>query len=142
MTKNNFVQIVRFEDGNRVCVDMANDVDNPCLSCGACCQHFRVSMYMGEMASSACGTVPDDMVSVINPLMVCMKGTEAGHKRCIALRGTVGKPSIRCEIYPLRPSACREYRVWSKYGTPNPDCQRLRNAIGLQPLKRGVATAT
>jgi Fe-S-cluster containining protein len=142
MTKNNVVQILHFEDDDRIFVDMADDVANPCLSCGACCQHFRVSMYMGEMASSPCGTVPDDMVSVINPLMVCMKGTEAGHGRCIALRGTVGEPGIRCEIYPLRPSPCREYRVWSEDGTPNPDCQRLRKAIGLSPLKRGVATVT
>ncbi|TCK38792.1 hypothetical protein B0G84_4113 [Paraburkholderia sp. BL8N3] len=141
MTKSNIVQIVHFQDDNRVFVDMADDVDNPCLSCGACCQHFRVSMYMGEMASSPCGTVPDEMVSAINPLMVCMKGTEAGHGRCIALRGTVGEPGIRCEIYSQRPSPCREYRVWSEDGTPNPDCQRLRKAIGLQPLRRGVATA-
>ncbi|MFC0401276.1 YkgJ family cysteine cluster protein [Paraburkholderia rhizosphaerae] len=113
---------------------MANGDANPCLSCGACCQHFRVSMYMGEMASSPGGTVPDEMVSRVNPYIVCMKGTEAGHGRCIALRGEVGQPGIHCAIYAHRPSPCREYRVWSEEGSPNPDCQRLRAKIGLPPL--------
>ncbi|MGB7648286.1 MAG: YkgJ family cysteine cluster protein, partial [Pseudomonas fluorescens] len=34
---------------------------SPCLSCGACCSHFRVSFFWGECASSG-GTVPDDLV--------------------------------------------------------------------------------
>jgi Fe-S-cluster containining protein len=92
-------------------------------------------MYMGEMASSPGGTVPDELVCAVNPVIVCMKGTEAGRGRCIALRGVVGKPGIRCGIYPLRPSPCREYRVWFEDGTPNPDCQRLRKDMGLLPLK-------
>ncbi|MEG6657786.1 YkgJ family cysteine cluster protein, partial [Pseudomonas aeruginosa] len=25
--------------------------DNPCLTCGACCAHFRVSFYWGECRS-------------------------------------------------------------------------------------------
>jgi hypothetical protein len=86
------------------------------------------------MASSPGGTVPDELVCAVNPVIVCMKGTEAGHGRCIALRGVVGKPGIRCEIYPLRPP-CREYRVLLEDGTPNLDCQRLRKNIGLLPLK-------
>jgi Fe-S-cluster containining protein len=135
MTNSKIVQLLHIQDDNRVFVDMADDESNPCLSCGACCQHFRVSMYMGEMASSPGGTVPDELVSAVNPVIVCMKGTEAGYGRCVALRGVVGKPGIRCEIYPLRPSPCREYRVWLEDGTPNPDCQRLRKNIGLVPLK-------
>jgi Fe-S-cluster containining protein len=140
MTRNNVVQHISIQDDNRVFVDMADDDDgNPCLSCGACCQHFRVSMYMGEVAGSPGGTVPAELVSTINPVMVCMKGTEAGHGRCIALCGTVGEAGIRCGIYPLRPTPCREYRVWAEDGTPNPDCQRLRRAIGLAPLPRRAA---
>ncbi len=65
-----------------------------------------------------------------------MKGTESGHGRCIALRGVVGEPGIRCDIYAVRPTPCREYRVWAEDGTPNPDCQRLRKGIGLPPLRR------
>jgi Fe-S-cluster containining protein len=135
MSINKPVQVVRLQDDNRVFVDMADSDENPCLSCGACCQHFRVSMYMGEMASSPGGTVPDEWVSAVNPFIVCMKGTEKGHGRCIALRGAVGKPGIRCEIYHRRPTPCREYRVWLDDGTPNPDCQRLRANIGLAPLR-------
>jgi Fe-S-cluster containining protein len=142
MSKNNVVQLLRVQDDRRVFVDMADDEDNPCLSCGACCQHFRVSMYMGEMASSPGGTVPDELVSFVNPHIVCMKGTESGHGRCVALRGTVGQPGIRCEIYPARPTPCREYRVWSEDGTPNPDCQRLRKGIGLPPLRRRAASGS
>jgi uncharacterized protein len=142
MSNSKNVQLLRVQDDKRVFVDMADDVDNPCLSCGACCQHFRISMYMGEMASSPGGTVPDELVSPVNPVIVCMKGTEAGHGRCIALRGVVGKPGIRCEIYHLRPTPCREYRVWLEDGTPNPDCQRLRTNIGLPPLKPRAAVMT
>jgi uncharacterized protein len=140
MNKNKIVQLVHVQDDNRVFVDMVDGEDNPCLSCGACCQHFRVSMYVGEMASSPGGTVPDELVSAVNPVIVCMKGTEAGHGRCIALRGEVGKPGIRCEIYHLRPTPCREYRVWLDDGSPNPDCQRLRKNIGL-PLLTARAAA-
>jgi hypothetical protein len=136
------VQRLHVQTDSRVFADMADQEDNPCLSCGACCQHFRVSMYMGEMASSPGGTVPDELVSAVNPFIVCMKGTEMGHGRCVALRGVVGKPGIRCEIYPLRPTPCREYRVWREDGTPNPDCQRLRRNIGLAPLQRHAALAS
>ena len=128
------IQLTRLQDDNRVFVDMADNDENPCLSCGACCQHFRISMYVGEIASHPGGTVPDELVSKINPVMACMKGTEAGNGRCIALRGEVGKPGIGCNIYADRPSPCREYRVWMDDGTPNPDCQRLRARIGLAPL--------
>jgi len=134
MTQYNIVQRLDVQDDNRIFADMADNDANPCLSCGACCQHFRVSMYIGEMACSPGGTVPDELVSVVNPFIVCMKGTEAGHGRCIALHGAVGEPGVRCAIYDRRPTPCREYRVWLDDGTPNPDCQRLRRAIGLAPL--------
>lgn len=110
------------------------DANNPCLSCGACCAHFRVSFYCGEIADEAGGTVPPELVTQIAPLRACMKGTENGGQRCIALRGELGQPGIHCAIYPLRPSPCRDYPAWQEDGSPNPDCQRLRAAIGLPPL--------
>jgi Fe-S-cluster containining protein len=73
-------------------------------------------------AYRACAAEPDDLVSVVNPFIVCMKGTEAGHGRCIALHGAVGKPGVHCTIYDRRPTPRREYRVWLDNGTPNPDC--------------------
>ncbi|MYN14642.1 YkgJ family cysteine cluster protein [Pusillimonas sp. TS35] len=114
----------------------ANDVtiDNPCLSCGACCAHFRVSFYCGEVAGENGGTVPPELVTEVAPLRACMKGTEYGGQRCIALRGELGQPGIHCAIYEQRPSPCREFPAWMDDGTPNPDCQRMRKAIGLPPL--------
>src|SRR5690606_34043842 len=114
----------------------ANDsaASNPCLSCGACCAHFRVSFYCGEVAGEGGGTVPADLVSQVGPLRACMKGTEYGGQRCIALRGELGKDGIHCTIYAQRPSPCRDFTTWMEDGSPNPDCQRLRKAIGLPPL--------
>jgi Fe-S-cluster containining protein len=135
MSTTKQIQITQVQEDNRVFVDMANDESNPCLSCGACCQHFRISMYIGEMASHPGGTVPDELVSKVNPVIACMKGTEAGGGRCISLQGEIGKPGIGCAIYANRPTPCREYRVWMDDGSPNPDCQRLRAKIGLTPLR-------
>jgi hypothetical protein len=47
-------------------------------------------MYIGEMAGHG-GTVPDELVSKVNPVIACMKGTEAGAGRCVALLGEVGE---------------------------------------------------
>lgn len=114
----------------------ANDhaVNNPCLSCGACCAHFRVSFYCGEVAGEGGGTVPAELVSQVGPLRACMKGTEYGRQRCIALRGELGQQGIHCAIYTSRPSPCREFNPWVPDGSPNPDCQRVRMGIGLPPL--------
>lgn len=108
---------------------------NPCLDCGACCAHFRVSFYCGEVAGPGGGQVPEDMVNRIGPLRVCMKGTELGGGRCIALRGELGRPGIHCAIYPLRPTPCREFEIWESDGRVNPDCQRLRQGLGLPDLR-------
>ncbi|WP_215779964.1 YkgJ family cysteine cluster protein [Paludibacterium sp. B53371] len=108
--------------------------DNPCTTCGACCAHFRVSFYCGELTGGSGGIVPAELASQLNPVMACMKGTETGNGRCIALRGTLGSPDIRCSIYPQRPSPCRAFNSWLDDGQPNPDCQRLRAGIGLPPL--------
>jgi len=129
------IQIRRLQDDQRVFIDMPDSPDNPCLSCGACCTHFRVSFYCGELSDGSGGTVPVELTSKVNALMACMKGTESGGKPCIALRGTPGQPGIGCAIYPNRPSPCREFAAWLDDGTPNPECQRVRAAIGLAPLE-------
>lgn len=107
---------------------------NPCLDCGACCAHFRVSFYCGEVAGANGGTVPEEFVTQISPLRVCMQGTEKGGGRCAALRGELGKPGIHCAIYPLRSSTCRAFNAWEADGSVNPDCQRLRRGLGLPGL--------
>jgi len=78
--------------------------ENPCLSCGVCCSHFRVSFYSGELSGETGGTVPVELTTKVGPLRACMKGTEQGEGRCIALRGTLGQPGIHCAIYPDRPT--------------------------------------
>ncbi|NYT23322.1 YkgJ family cysteine cluster protein [Alcaligenaceae bacterium] len=113
-------------------------IANPCLSCGACCAHFRVSFYCGEIAiegdSASAGMVPPELVSQVGPLRAAMKGTEYGHGRCIALRGEIGSCEVRCGIYERRPSPCREFNPWLPDGSPEPDCQRARAGFGLPPL--------
>jgi len=107
---------------------------NPCLSCGACCSHFRVSFYFGELQGAPGGWVPVEMTSKISDFRVAMKGTEIGNGRCVALQGEVGKSGVSCSIYLNRPSPCREFEAWDQNGVPNPDCQRLRAQHQLPPL--------
>jgi Fe-S-cluster containining protein len=128
------------EDG-RVFIDMPSDDTNPCLNCGACCSHFRISFYSGETDALPGGFVPDELVTPLGPFRVCMKGTEQGHGRCVALLGEIGQ-SIGCAIYANRPTPCREFPVWEEDGSPNPACQRLRTAIGLPLLQPLPVTAT
>lgn len=108
---------------------------NPCLHCGACCAHYRVSFYSGELEGETGGTVPVQLSTQIGPLRACMKGTEQGSGRCIALRGKIGKEGVHCAIYKQRPSPCREFYVYDEYGMPNPECQRLRARINIALLK-------
>lgn len=125
-------QRARIKNGDHAANDFASY--NPCLSCGACCAHFRVSFYCGEIAGEGGGIVPPELVSQVGPLRACMKGTEYGKARCIALRGELGQEGIHCAIYEQRPSPCREFTTWMPDGSPNPDCQRLRLALGLPLL--------
>lgn len=39
---------------------------NPCLDCGACCSHFRVSFYCGELAGENGGQVPVELVTQLS----------------------------------------------------------------------------
>lgn len=107
---------------------------NPCLSCGACCAHFRVSFYFGELAGQPGGWVPFELTSKVNDFHAAMKGTESGKGRCAALRGKVGKTGVSCSIYQNRPSPCREFVSRSADGAPHPDCQQLRAQFGLPAL--------
>ncbi|HEY5763065.1 MAG TPA: YkgJ family cysteine cluster protein [Rhodocyclaceae bacterium] len=105
---------------------------NPCLDCGVCCTHFRISFYWAE-ADDAGGTVPANMTEHLQQHLRCMKGSNQTPRRCAALLGEVGQ-GVRCTIYPQRPSPCREFPVFHDDGTPNEACQRLRATIGLPPL--------
>ena len=118
------LQIVIHTPDQRTFYDMP--ALSACNDCGACCRHFRVSFYQGELDSFPGGTVPLAMTSTLNPTMVCMQGTEHGGKRCIALQ-----PDKRCAIYANRPTPCREFPVYMEDGTLNPRCIQLRMAQGI-----------
>ena len=121
-----------------IVTSIAGPAENPCISCGACCAHLRVSFYCGELTGAAGGYVPAELVHQLTPLIVCMRGTEHGNQRCVALVGELGKPGIHCTIYPNRSSTCRDFPSWEEDGSPAEACQRLRAKIGLpalQPLR-------
>ena len=106
---------------------------NPCLSCGVCCTHFRVSFYWAEADPFMGGTVPAELTEKINDRFVCMKGTNQHNPRCIALEGTVGE-CVSCSIYDKRSNPCRDFPLWMEDGSLNPECQRLRQIHGLPPI--------
>jgi hypothetical protein len=115
---------------------------NPCLTCGVCCTHFRISFYHGEIDDMPSGLVPSDMVEQLTPFRACMKGTNQIERRCIALAGTPGIQTF-CTIYEYRPSPCREFEVWDAAGVPNKRCQQLRSAHGLSllPMRTSIVMA-
>ncbi|PBJ19741.1 Flagellin N-methylase [Pseudomonas sp. ACN8] len=106
---------------------------SPCLNCGACCSHFRVSFFWGECASSG-GTVPDELVEQISPSRVAMLGTGCKPVRCTSLVGDVGS-TVQCSIYEKRSSTCREFDASWVDGLANPDCDAARAAFGLPALQ-------
>jgi Fe-S-cluster containining protein len=106
---------------------------SPCLACGACCAHFRVSFYWGECRSAG-GSVPDELVEPISPHHVAMAGTTSKPVRCVALLGEVGC-DVRCSMYDSRSSTCREFEASWEHGEPNPNCDAARAACGLPPLQ-------
>jgi Fe-S-cluster containining protein len=110
---------------------------NPCLTCGACCAHFRVSFYWGE-CTSAGGPVPDELVVQVGPTRVAMLGTESRPSRCTGLKGEVGK-GVSCSLYEQRSSTCREFDASWVDGEANSHCDVARAAYGLAPLAKPAA---
>ncbi len=105
---------------------------NPCLSCGACCAHFRVSFFWGECVSVG-GAVPDALTVPVGPYHVAMLGTETRPARCAGLLGDIGA-AVRCTLYAQRSSTCREFEASWVDGQHNPHCDAARAAYGLPPL--------
>lgn len=106
---------------------------HPCLSCGACCAHFRVAFHWFETEPFLGGTVPAELTAKLDPHRVVMRGTQAGRPRCVALDGAVGE-AVRCTIHPLRPSVCREVEPSWEFGRHSPQCDKARIAHRLPPL--------
>lgn len=110
----------------------AADASNPCLTCGACCAFYRASFYWAE-TDEALGTVPVELTEDLSDFRRAMKGTNQSAPRCIALEGEIGS-DVRCTIYDLRSSTCREFPFSWQNGEPNERCDRPRIAWGLPPL--------
>lgn len=107
---------------------------NPCLRCGACCAHYRVSFYWSEAESFLGGGVPPELIVPLNHYRSAMRGTLHAPVRCVALEGTVGE-GVRCAIYGKRPSTCRELEPWDEDGQPDEKCAKARAAHHLPPLE-------
>ena len=112
---------------------MPTQAENPCQPCGACCTHFRVSFYHGEVEGMPMGFVPGHLVEKLTESRACMKGTSQKNPRCIALTGTPGLHTA-CSIYEQRPTPCREFDPWESNGLPDERCQKLRVERGLSRL--------
>ena len=106
---------------------------HPCLSCGACCAHFRVAFHWAETDSFLGGATPAELTEKLDPHRVVMRGTRNGVTRCVALQGEVGV-AAHCGIYGQRPSPCHDLQPAWENGQPSPQCDRARTAHGMAPL--------
>lgn len=107
---------------------------HPCLTCGACCAHFRVAFHWAETDPFLGGTTPAALTEKLDPHRVAMLGTRGGSQpRCTSLQGEVGSDA-HCGIYALRPSPCRDLQPAWENGAASPQCDRARRAHGLAPL--------
>ncbi|MEW6751886.1 MAG: YkgJ family cysteine cluster protein [Candidatus Latescibacterota bacterium] len=106
---------------------------NPCLTCGACCAHFRAAFYWAEGDDATPGGVPVELTEKVDPFRRAMWGTSRRDPRCVALQGSIGV-EVACSIYGQRPSPCRQFEPSWADGTRNERCDRARLAWGLAPL--------
>ncbi|MFD0320045.1 YkgJ family cysteine cluster protein [Lysobacter gummosus] len=107
---------------------------HPCLSCGACCAHFRVAFHWSETDACEGGITPSALTETLDPHRVVMRGTYGGAAvRCEQLRGDIGVDA-HCSIYALRPSPCHALKPAWEDGTASPQCDKARVAHGMEPL--------
>ena len=112
---------------------MSDSTYNHCTTCGACCQHYRVSFHWSETDPALGGIVPAELTEKINDHRVAMKGTSCKQPRCVSLHGEVGK-RVSCTIYPQRSSSCREFAYSWENNQPEQRCDEARAAHGLPLL--------
>ena len=97
-----------------------------CLTCGACCQSYRVEFAVYELEDMG-GRVPTALTEVVKGNTCRMRGTGEVPIRCVALQGEVGQ-AVACTIYLQRPAPCAALQEGS-YG-----CNKARVRHGLAPL--------
>ena len=108
---------------------------HPCLACGACCAHYRVSLHWSEADPGLGGVTPAALTEPFGLHQLTMRGTSQPRPHCVALIGAVGQAK-GCSIYVRRPSPCRDLKAAWEDGSPSPQCDRARQAYGLVPLSR------
>ena len=109
---------------------------HPCLSCGACCATFRVSLHWSEAEPALGGRVPVELTEPVRMHERAMRGTSQAQPRCIALEAEIGHSS-RCTIHARRPSACAAVAASWEFGEASAQCDRARLAHGLPVLTPG-----
>ncbi|QOW48441.1 MULTISPECIES: YkgJ family cysteine cluster protein [unclassified Acinetobacter] len=93
-----------------------------CLTCGACCAHYRVSFYWAEGLN-----MPEHYTEPVNAVYSCMAGTNQTQSRCIALGGKIGQ-AVRCRVYEARSSTCKSVQIADE------QCNKARIAHQMIPL--------
>ena len=106
---------------------------HPCLTCGACCATFRVSLHWSETDPGLGGGVPAALTEKLDAHRVAMRGTWEQQPRCVALDADIGRHS-RCTIHPVRPSVCRQVQASWESGAISAQCDKARAAHGLPML--------
>ena len=99
---------------------------HPCLTCGVCCQNYRVEFSIYELQSMG-GTVPDALAHEVNGNRARMNGTQLHPVRCVALTD-LGNGCTGCGIYEQRSKPCRDF-PFASYG-----CHDTREKFGLPVL--------
>ena len=111
-------------------------VSHPCLSCGACCAHFRVSFHWSEAETGMGGAVPIELTEPLRSHERVMRGTSQAAPRCVALDAQIGVYS-RCGIHDRRPSVCAAVPASWEFGAASAQCDKARLAHGLPALTPG-----
>ena len=106
---------------------------HPCLSCGACCAAFRVSLHWSEAEPSLGGRVPVALTEPVRTHELAMRGTSQASPRCIALDADIGRSS-RCTIHARRPTTCKAVAPSWESGEASAQCDRARQVHGLPVL--------
>ena len=77
--------------------------------------------------------MPAGLVEQLASPLVCMRGTAAAPRRCVALSGRIGE-AVSCRIYDFRPEACREFAPLAALGRGDEACAEARRRHHLPPL--------
>jgi Fe-S-cluster containining protein len=105
------------------------EMENPCLSGGACCAYYRTFFYWGEADDSPSGTVPVHLTEKLNGFRQVMIGSNQPNPRCIALHGIIGQ-EVYCQIYNTRSSVCRELKISWDRNIHNSRCDAVSLFLG------------